>query len=243
MKSTSNAAYTIGQTSIEELAARGGITAEHVVLDGGGDGAPEEERSTVVRQSIKLKNPIQRTRIELRIFKDGFMSVLEHKGKRRRPERVIDLKYLDAAPKLSRYIAMKTAKLAGILAASTVIWSVVAILGLWPVVTGMLACASLVATGVTVGRYALKTRDTIEFQTRTGRATVLSLVANIGCQQAYRAAVPTIVAAIRHANGKLDGDVGARLRAEVREHYRLARTGVIEKNACAQATRSILSDF
>jgi hypothetical protein len=243
MKPTSNAAYATGETSIEELAARGGISAEHVVLDGGGDGAPEEERSTVVRQSIKLKNPVRRTRIELRIFKDGFMSVLEQKGKRRRPERVIDLKYLDAAPKLSRYIAMKTAKLAGILAVSSVIWSVVAVLGLWPAVTGMLGCVSLIATGATIRRYALKTRDTIEFQTRTGRATVLSLVANIGSQQAYRAAVPTIVAAIRHANGKLDGDAGTRLRDEVREHYRLARTGVIEKSACAQATRSILSDF
>jgi hypothetical protein len=218
MKPTSNSAAAIELTSIEELAARGGITAEHVVLDSGGDEAPDEERSTVLRQSIKLKNPIQRTRIELRIFKDGFMSVLEHQGKRRRPERVIDLKYLDAAPKLSRYIAMKTAKLAGILAASTVIWSVLAIVGLWSAVTGVLACVSLVATGIAVRRYALKTRDTIEFQTRTGRATVLSLVASIGSQQSYRAAVPTIVAAIRHANGKLDGDTTVRLRAEVREH-------------------------
>lgn len=203
----------------------------------------DEQRSTVVRQSIKLKNPIQRTRIELRIFKDGFLSVLEHQGKRRRPERVIDLKYLDAAPKLSRYIAMKTAKLAGILAASTVIWSIAAVLGLWPAVTGVFALVSLIATGIAVRRYALKTRDTIEFQTRTGRATVLSLVANIGSQQAYRAAVPTIVTAIRHANSKLDGDAAARLRAEVREHYRLARMGIIEKSACAQATRSILSGF
>ena len=90
------------RTSIEELAPRGGIAAGHVVLDGGGDGTSDQQRSTVVRQSIELKNP---------------------------------------------------------------------------------------------------------------------------------------------TNGKLDGDAAVRLRAEVREHYRLARTGIIEKSACEQATRSILGDF
>jgi len=239
----SNPAPAIKRASIEELAARGGIAAEHVVLGGSGDEDFQVQRSTAVRQVIALHNPIRQSRVELRIFKDHFMSVIEHRGKRRLPERVIDLKYLDPSPKLSRYIAKKTERLVLMLGAAGTVLLLIAILSLWPIVTGMLALASFAAAGAFAWRYVLRTRDTVEFQTKHGRAVVIALIANIGCMRAYRAAVPDIVAAIRYANGKADGDREAQLRAEVREHYRLAGTGVIAKDVCARATRSILGKF
>ena len=231
------------RASIEELAARGGITSEHVVLGGSGNDDFQVQRSTAVRQVIALHNPIRGSRLELRIFKDHFMSVIEHRGKRRLPERVIDLKYLDSSPKLARYIAKKTERLVVMLGAAGTVLLVLAILSLWPIITGTFALAFFAAAGAFAWRYVLRTRDTVEFQTKHGHAVVITLIANIGCMRAYRAAVPDIVAAIRYASGKADGDPMARLRAEVREHYRLASTGVIAKDVCERATRSILGKF
>ena len=116
-------------------------------------------------------------------------------------------------------------------------------LSVWPAVTGLLALISLSAAAAFAWRYAVKTRDTVEFQTTNGKAVVISLVANIGCMRAYRNAVPQLVTAIRHANGKIETDKATQLRAEVREHYRLAGTGVIDKSACEQATRLILNKY
>jgi hypothetical protein len=243
MKQATDPAQAAERASIEELAARGGIAAEHVVLTSFGDDHVEAERSTALRQRIELRNPIRRVRIELRIFKDGFMTVAEHRGKRRLPEREIDLKFLDPCPRLSRYIAKKTARLALICTALASLWTGLALIGLWPAITGSLALVSFAAACAAAVRYLTRTRDTIELLTSHGRATVVTLIASPGCQQAYRAAVPAIVAAIRHANSRVNGDRATRLRAEIGEHYRLARAGVIDKRDCEHATRLILDGF
>ncbi len=243
MATPSNPASAINRASIEELAARGGIAAEHVVLGGSGDDDLQMQRSTAIRQVIALHNPIRQSRMELRIFKDHFMSVIEHRGKRRLPERVIDLKYLDPSPKLSRYIAKKTERVVLMVGAAGTVLLILAILSLWPIITGVLALACFATAGAFAWRYVLRTRDTVEFQTKHGRAVVIALIANIGCMRALRSAVPDIVAAIRYASSKADGDRTTQLRAEVREHYRLASTGVIAKEVCERATRLILGKF
>lgn len=244
MTSPPKAAPLVGKTSIEELAARGGIASEHVVLSGGAEDEQfMEPRSMAVRQRIQLHNPVRRNHIDLRVFKDGYLSVVERGGDRRAPERTVDLRFIDPSPKLSRRVDDRSARIAlGSFGAACVLAALSFVLP-WPAALGLLAVVAVAAAVGATLRFLTQTYETVEFRTKTGRVVVLALIANVGCQRAYRAAVPELVAAIRHANGKLSGDRQTTLRSEIREHYRLARTRVIDKQSCERATSEILSEF
>lgn len=229
--------------SIEDLAIRSGMTSEHVVLGGDELVTSDRVRSTAVKQRLRLRNRATGTETVLRIYRDGHLSAIESRRGGTARERVVDLRFLEPSPRLSRSVARTAGRAAlGSLAAG-VISTLCAFLSIIPVVTGLAAGLSLAGAIAALFVYVRRSRERIEFRTLHGGAVVLTLIANIGSVRAYRKAVPRIVAAIREAHRLGPADRQTRLREEMREHYRLASAGIITDQVCAMATRKILERF
>ena len=76
-----------------------------------------------------------------------------------------------------------------------------------------------------------------------GRANVLTLVASFGSMRKFRACVPELRRAIDEAAARNGDDAAAYLRAEMREHYRLHKDGILDHAECAAGTARILAQF
>jgi hypothetical protein len=229
--------------SIEDLAIRSGMTSEHVVLSGDELIAPERARSAAVKRRLRLRNRATGTETVLRIYRDGHLSAIESRRGGAGPERVVDLRFLEPSPRLSRSVARTALRtVLGCLAAGTAS-AICAFFSILPLVSG--SAAGLLLTGAVAASfvYVRRSRERIEFRTLHGGAVVLTLIANIGSVRAHRKAVPKIVAAIREAHRLGPANKQTRLREEMREHYRLASAGIITDQACAMATRKILERF
>ena len=229
--------------SIEELALKSGIASETVVLSGDELVTPERTRSHSVRQRIRLRNRATGTETIIRIFRDGYLSATQRRRGKAGRERTIDLRFVDPSPKLSRFIARTPFRL--MLACLSVlgIGGLLAYFSILPLFSWSLVGVALLATTVAATIYVHRRREVIEFRTIHGRVVAFALVANLGSLRAHRRAVPKIVTAIREAHALNDPNKQLRLREEMREHYRMARAGLISDEACAAATRNILERF
>ena len=229
--------------SIEELAIKSGIASENVVLSGDELATSERARSNSVRQRIRLRNRATGTETIIRIFRDGYLSAIQRRRGKVSREHTVDLRFIDPNPKLSRFIARTPLRL--MLACLSVVGlgGVLVYFSILPIFSWSVLAAAVLATTVAASIYVHRRREIIEFRTMHGRVVVFKLTANLGSLRVHRRAVPKIVTAIRQAHASNDKDKQLRLREEMREHYRMARAGLISDEACAAATRNILERF
>lgn len=221
-----------------------GLQAETIVLETRDiDVDSQDTPPAVLKQKLTLNNRIRGTTTEVGLFREHFLMLrLKRKGKTARST-LVNLRYIDTRPTLSRVVARRTlhvalgclagAFLAGVLAAFSV-------LTLW---TTLFAVGATAAAAAALWLYAWRTTESIAFRTTVGRIPVFALRANLGCLRACRALVPSIVDAINEARRTNPTDREAYLRREMREHYRLSETGVLSKEACSAGTRRILGQF
>lgn len=229
--------------SIEDLAVRSGITAEHVVLSGEEPAIPERVRSNAVRERLRLRNHATGTETIIKIFHDGYLTASERRRGDEGRELAIDLRFVDPSPRLSRTVARTSLLMAQGCIGASVLSTACAFFGLLPLVSWSVSAAAVAGTIVALAVYVRHRRERIEFLTMHGRTVVLTLIANLGSLRAHRRALPKLVAAIREAQRLNTADKQLRLREEMREHYRLASAGSISEEACTAAARKILERF
>jgi len=230
--------------SIEDLAQRSGFASEHVVLASEQDAhSAARVRSGAVRRRCKLHNRVRGTVTGLRIYTDGTLTVTRRRRGQPPTEQILDLRFLDSSPTLSRQVAKKLGRTALALAAITIATGLIGGLSVWPTVMLSVAATSAAAAVVLSILFVRRSYERVEFRTLHGQAAALRLTANFGCQRAYRRAVPILVAAIRQAQHEQAGTKPELLREEIREHYRLAAAGHITAEDCSAATRRILKRF
>lgn len=229
--------------SIEDLAIRSGISAEHVFLEG--DQMPEapDDRTRKIRKRVNLRNRLRGAETELVLFDDGYLSVREKRAGRALPERSIDLRYLDPRPLRSRRVAKAALAIALSSIGFSALLGLLAYLSFMPVVTLPLAFGSLVPCSAALWFFARRTEEQATFRTRHGRASVLAVVGSFGCFRAARAVSRALSATIKQIRGRSEQDKQQLLRGEMREHYRLAETGVLSAEACTAAVRRTLAHF
>ncbi|RPI63820.1 MAG: hypothetical protein EHM50_01700 [Lysobacterales bacterium] len=217
--------------------------AEHIYIGSEDSTADPATAARTPREAIVLRNPIRRTGAELTLFDEGYLKVTEiEKGTADAPF-FLDLRFVDPVPKVERVIAVRWLTAAfgcgalTALAAFLMRFDAFYVAAVWALGVAAIATAAALYVGI------YSSHERIEFCTLHGRAAVLRLVANLGSIKKYHAFVPMLCRAIEEAAERIGADTAAFLRAEMREHYRLRGTGVLDSDECARGTGRILAQF
>jgi hypothetical protein len=220
------------------------MRTEHILITGD-EPAPEliVAQARQVRARVVLNDRVRRTRTELRLYDQGYLGVLETRAGTVSPERRYDLRHLDPKPLLTRRIARKSGRATLCLMLLALAAGMLAWASVLPKITIPAAAGATLAAAMAAGLYINRTLERVQLVTRHGRAVAFMLVASCGCRRACRALVPRLVAAIHEAAQLTEGDRTVRLRAEVREHYRLHDAGILTRDDCAVAVQRILARF
>lgn len=215
---------------------------EHVILESGGDEHDGvQEPFGDIQQEFELLNLGPGTRVKLTIYGGGYIDVVTRRPGTRLSRRWLNLRYIDSRPHISRFTArgmlrfalgsISVGAISGMLAWLNVRFAI-------PVTFAAIASALLFAV-----LFACRTGERCVFYTAHGRAEVLTLTATLGSVRRLRRTVPSLVAIIRQSHPLREPDANQFLRAEMREHYRLSRGGVLDDDEFARCTRRILGAF
>lgn len=220
-----------------------GATTEHIYIGSDDSNAEPKAAARTPTDTVVLRNPIRRTGAELTLFDEGYLKVTPLANGNADAPFYLDLRFVDPVPKIERVVAKRwlTAALAGA-ALTALAGFLLRFDALYPFSVWALGATSL-ATVVALYVGVYSSHEKIEFYTLHGRAPVLELIANIGSIKKYRAFVPQLSRSIEEAAERIGADTAAYLRAEMREHYRLRRDGVLDQNECAHGTGRILAQF
>jgi hypothetical protein len=180
----------------------------------------------------------------LKLYEEGFLSVCADRRRGHGDEQLLDLRYLDPRPRISRVVAVRLLYPAIYSAALAVAATAFASFGVLPAVTWPLASAFGAAAATLAWLFGSRTGEHATFRTARGQTEALDLFGPLGSVDMLRRIVPALVVAIREAAEAAEPtDAHTYLREEMREHYRLAQAGVISPAECATGTYRILAQF
>lgn len=229
--------------SLEEFAARNGMSTEHVLLEG------DEEFSTAttviskIYRRIDLVDSVSETRTVFELYDDGMLRVTEAARNRSVRDISVDLRHLTSR----RFIDHSGHRVVGLFACVSAALAVSAmVLAYWNIDRHLTIPAALVTTCLTAFLIRLLLRrveERIGFRTRHGLAFVPILTTRFGSIRKGRQIAATLAAAIRHFKRRERRSKPRRLRAEIREHYRLAETGAITSQSCSAGITRTLAAF
>lgn len=215
--------------------------SSHIVLESQDEEASSLRQPEHVAAQFSFDSRIRGTSVQLTLYEEGFLAVREKYRGKRDGERLLDLRYLDPKPRISRAIAKRMAYLALGSASLTALLASLGWLGIVPASAFPATLVFGVTTAIFVWLFLYRTTEQSTFHTANGRANVLALSATVGLIHAVRRAVPVLAAAISKAH--VGGDNHLYLRQEMREHYRLVQSGIISEDDCSTCTRRILRQF
>jgi hypothetical protein len=219
------------------------VRTEHILIS-----TDEEDDDTsqtqprIPQQRFAIKNAAHARETEMTLFEGGWLSVREHRRNTPGVAQLLNLRYLDHEPMISRYVAKRSLY-------ATIAFAVLGLaagaLAYASVLPGVMAAAStllLFGSAFAFAACAYRTQKRVVFYTKHGRAPVLNLLGTIGSFRALRKVVPEISRAIRESAKRSDKHEED-LRSEMREHYRLRESGIIDQDTCSASTQRILRHF
>jgi hypothetical protein len=217
--------------------------SEHIYIGGDEFSTEPGVAARTVRGTRKLENTVRRRGVEVTLFEEGFIKVIELNGKNAATPFLLDLRFVDPVPRIERVFAARSFLIAlGCAATAGLAGFLLRFDALYIFAAPALGAAVLgAAVALYFGIY--RSYETTEFRTLHGRVPVLKLLANFGSIKRYRAFVPLLSEAIEEAAERIGDDTSAYLRAEMREHYRLRGDGVLDNDTCAAGTGRILAQF
>jgi hypothetical protein len=224
------------------LESTDGSPSEHIYI-GSDESEPAAAGARTVTGKHAITNPLRRSRTELTLYAEGALKAVEYRAGKRTDSFLLDLKYLDPIPQITRIVAKRALQAALALSALAALGFLLAGLGAAPRVT---LPAGLAGAGAALGAVLAalyRSYERIVFSTIHGRAPVLTLRANVGSIRHARAVLPALAHAIEETAETIGADPSAFLRAEMREHYRLRTDGVLTNESCADSTGRILAQF
>lgn len=220
------------------------FVSEHVFL-GGDEGEEQLEAKSpqTVRQRLSLNHRLHRHRTKLILYQEGFLRVWEEHRGQRGEAKLMDLRYLDSAPSRRPFPAQKTRRAALGLMGAGILFGLLGFFSIFSAFAYQAAAASMAAALVAAMIFLYRKHEQVIFYSTHGRAEVLNLLATFGSFRACRVLVPEISRAIEKSRETNPAEKMTYLRAEMREHYRLQKDGVISADACSSSTRRILAQF
>lgn len=221
-----------------------GLQSETIILETRQfDLAADDPAPTTVKARFALENRLRATITELAVFHEHYLMLrVRRKGKKTRSA-LINLRYLDARPSFSRFVAKKILQTSLGLFGGALLAGLLGYFSIVPLFSAPIAVGLAFAGGASLWLFARRTTETATFRTAEGRAPALVLHANVGCLRAGRALLAPLVQCITEARRTVPADRTAYLRREMREHYRLQEIGVLSTDACSEGTLRILGKF
>jgi hypothetical protein len=219
------------------------VRTEHILIEADVD----EDESALAQPRIPqkrfvIKNRAHALETELTLFEGGWLSARQRRRNTPGEAQLLNLKYLDHEPVVSRYVAKRTLYLTVGLAILALVAGFLAYASVLPSVMGPVAVALLVGSAGAFAVCAYRTQKRVVFSTIHGRAPVLQLLGTLGSFQSLRRIVPEISLAINEARMR-KGKREDQLRGEMREHYRLRESNIIDQQTCSDSTQRILRHF
>ena len=214
---------------------------EHIYI--GDEFADQAGEPTTIRRREYLRNHVRRTITEVTFYEEGFLKIREGNEKSLLKEHVVELRFLDSNPVVSKQFATSwlwSALGTGALALLSLTALTMANLsGYTTPVAGVFA----VLAALSLALFVYRSQVTHQFFTASGKAGVVSLTGSLGCVRRARVMSFQVREAIARANADSGVHDVRYLRAEMQAHYKLAETGVITREACSDGTALILSKF
>lgn len=218
-------------------------TSEHILLEGDELDITEDIAATrAPQQHFHVTNRSHANQTEMILFEGGWLSLRHHRRNKPGVARMINLRFVDPKPTITRHFAKRTLLASLILGAAGAIAAALAWYSVAVIVSVPASILLFTASAVFFVTCAYRTRKDVVFFTRTGQAPVIELMATLGSFRALRQIVPKLVAAIEISSIP-DEDRQKQLRLEMREHYRLREGGVLTQSECTDSTQRILRQF
>jgi hypothetical protein len=214
---------------------------EHIYI--GDEFADQAGEPTTIRRREYLRNHLLRTITEVTFYEEGFLKIREGNEKSLLKEHVVELRFLDSDPVVSKRVATSWLWSSfGTGALALLSLAVLPMVGFSGYATPVASVFAVLAA-LSLAMFVYRTQITHQFRTASGKAAVLSLTGSLGCVRRVR----VMSIQVREAISKASTDSGVHdvryLRAEMQAHYKLAETGVISREACSDGTALILSKF
>jgi hypothetical protein len=217
--------------------------SEHILLESDSPDLHEiQQQPRTPQQHFHLMNRSHALETELILFEGGWLSIRQHRRRKPGEAKLINLRFVDAEPEITRYISRRSLYATCMFASLGLASGALAYSSKFMTVTVPATILLLFASGVMFATCAYRTQKRVVFYTKTGRAQVISLLATLGSFKLLRTIVPQIRDAIIAASGQ-ESATHEGLRSEMREHYRMRESGIIDESVCSTSTQKILSEF
>jgi hypothetical protein len=216
---------------------------EHILLESDEREIPEAQAARKVHASLRLSSALRRHAIALDIIDYYYLSVRTRRAGSGLTDYVLDLRFIDSAPRLSRHIAWRWIGAAFGLALSFVgsAWWVSRTASPWWQHDWLPLCAVLflaAGTASLIGAY--RTTETLTLYSGHGHARVLQFVGGLGTFSAIRRFTVKLAAHVQIAFAARRPSKAQHLRDEMREHFRLKEAGVLSDEEYDASKRRIL---
>jgi hypothetical protein len=203
---------------------------EHILLESDEREVPALRTARTVHTRLRIRNRVRRRTIELTLIDYFYLSVRTCRSSGVVSQYVLDLRFVDPAPQLSRHTPWRWMTTTAVLAALTVavgsrisssstVWWQHDWLPIFGALLGLAACAAFISV--------YRTTETLTLFSVCGRARLLRLTGHLGTFAAIRSFSQQLTAHLRIATARRRSSRAEHLRDEMREHFRLKDAGVL----------------
>jgi hypothetical protein len=203
--------------------------AEHIVLESDAREVPNPRAARRVHADLKVRSRLRLRALQLQVIDYYYLAVFS-RTRSVELEYVLDLRFVEGLPQLSRHVAWRwitaalvmlvvTGGIGAWIGSSATPWWRHEALGLCAAVAGAWALTTLIA--------AYRTTETVRLVSTHGQARLLEFTGGVGTLQAVRRFMPKFAAHLRLAAAARRPTKADQLRDEMREHLRLRKLGVL----------------
>jgi hypothetical protein len=216
--------------------------SEHILLESDERKIPHPRCSRKLHGRIELQSRLRRRTLRLELIDYYYLVVRSYRSRSVAAEYVLDLRFVDTAPGLSRHFASRwlLAALAFIALAGATALRV----GDSATPVGWLtACGVLLGMGVAATVVCLyRTTETISMYSAHGRAKLFEFTSGLGANRVFKPFTNKLAAHIRLAVAARRPMRSEHLRDEMREHFRLRESGVLSVEEYEASKARILAE-
>jgi hypothetical protein len=216
---------------------------EHILLESDDREVPDPRAARKVHVRIGLESRLRRRAMQLEIIDYYYLSVRSWRPRAPLAAYVLDLRFVDATPRLSRHIAWRW------LAVALFLVALAAAIAAWPGPFGsstrphnwLVPCLTAMGLGaLAVLTCAYRTHETVTIYSANGGAKLMEFTGGLGTLRALRLFLAKLAAHTRLATAARRRSRSEHLRDEMREHFRLKEIGLLSMEEYEAAKARIL---